>query len=84
MLFRTPATPTPPDSDEEEEAVNSIANSMLMMRAGLTPVFDAADGMRADLLARGWSPHIAEALTYVWLQRVITNLTPLVNAGGTA
>ncbi|WP_333745764.1 hypothetical protein [Streptomyces sp. IBSBF 2950] len=81
MLFRTPADPPPPNSDEEAEARNSIANSMLVMREGLVPVFDAADGMRADLLVRGWSPQTAELLTMTWLQRVLMSLTPVV--GGT-
>ncbi|MER5689675.1 hypothetical protein [Streptomyces sp. NPDC002205] len=81
MFFRTPAEPpepTAPDLDEMEESDAMFANDLLLMREGLAPAFDAADGMRADLIARGWSDQAAEAITITWLQRIVTNLAPLV------
>jgi hypothetical protein len=81
VIFRTPSQPSPepakPDLDEAEEARSSFASVLLMMREGLTPAFDAADGMRADLIARGWSAQCAEILAMTWLQRVLTHVTPL-------
>jgi hypothetical protein len=92
MFFRTPAEPpeplepagpepTPPDLDESEELGAIFTNGLLVMREGLTPAFDAADGMRADLLARGWSSQAAEVLTMTWLQRILINCTPLIGIG---
>ena len=53
-----------PDADRMR---NELANAMLQMTEMLTPIFDTADGMRADLLARGWSPTAAEASAAAWL-----------------
>jgi hypothetical protein len=90
VFFRPPTgqppnTPEPepdaPDLDPMAQDRATLANGFLMMREQLlAPAFDAADGMRADLLARGYSPGAAEVLTVTWLQRTIANLTPL--AGG--
>jgi hypothetical protein len=41
----------------------------------LAPLFDAADGMRADLLARGWTPQIAEYLAGQWLAAMLTRVS---------
>jgi hypothetical protein len=88
MFFRTSAEPPepaateppPPDLDEmDDDAI--LANGLLELREGLTPAFDAADGMRADLLARGWSSQAAEVLTMTWLQRILINCTPLIGIG---
>ncbi|MFD0032577.1 hypothetical protein ACFVJK_30770 [Streptomyces sp. NPDC127172] len=84
MLFRTPAEPpepAPPDLDEGEALAAVLANGLLVMREGLTPAFDAADGMRADLLARGWSAQAAEVLTMTWLQQIVVNCTPIIGIG---
>jgi hypothetical protein len=81
MFRRTPEPPEPttPDLDEVEaiDANALLANGLLLMREGMAPAFDAADGMRADLLARGWSSQAAEVLTMTWLQRIVANLTPV-------
>jgi hypothetical protein len=82
VFFRTPAEEPPlPDLDEMEKARSDLSNGMLSLRESLTPAFDAADGMRADLLARGWSPSAAEILTVTWLQRMVMNCTPLIGIG---
>jgi hypothetical protein len=81
VFFRTPTDPPKPpepETSEEEAARTMLANGMLLIRESLTPAFDAADGMRADLIARGWSPGAAELLTMTWLQRVVINCTPLI------
>jgi hypothetical protein len=41
----------------------------------LAPLFDAADGMRADLLARGWTPQIAEHLAGQWLAAMLAKVS---------
>jgi hypothetical protein len=74
-----PATGIPPEPDlnEMEEARRLLATGLLELREYLAPAFDAGDGIRADLVARGWSPQMAEMLAGTWLHSVITNLTPL-------
>ncbi|MFG3287221.1 hypothetical protein ACGF3G_00155 [Streptomyces sp. NPDC048179] len=73
-----PAEPPAPVLDDMEAARASMLNGFLVMQEALAPAFDAADGMRADLVARGWSPAMAEMLVATWLQRTLMNLTPLI------
>jgi hypothetical protein len=84
------ASPLPPDPaptgqlptpDERTALLTGLAESFAWMREGHAALFDTADGMRNDLLARGWSPAAAEALVFTWTQRCLINLTP-VDAGG--
>jgi hypothetical protein len=76
---RTPAgEPVEPDLDDAEAAVADMRNGLFELRESLAPVFDAADGMRADLRARGWSEANAEIITVTWTQRLVMNLTPLI------
>lgn len=44
-------------------------------------IWDAADGMRANLLARGWSPAAAEGLTYTWTHRMLQALINPTDSG---
>lgn len=86
MFFsRTPPDPPAPDGmpaapelDEGETAVDEMRQGLFDLREALAPVFDAADGMRADLRARGWSEANAEIITVTWTQRLVMNLTPLI------
>lgn len=82
-MFNPPKDkPTVPSLEDQKEVQADLANGMLAMREMLRPAFDAADGMRADLEARGWSPTAAETLTMTWLQRTLINCTPLVGGMG--
>lgn len=77
-MFNPPKeTPAIPTTEQQKEIQTDLANGMLAMREMLRPLFDAADGMRADLEARGWSPTAAEKLTMTWLQRNLINCTPV-------
>lgn len=38
----------------------------------MSPILDAADGLRADLEKRGWSPTAAETAAGTWLIGAIT------------
>jgi uncharacterized protein involved in copper resistance len=61
----------------QEEAVNArqeLANSMMEYSENIAPLFDAADGMKADLERRGWSPTMAEGLAATWLQGALTHI----------
>ena len=46
---------------------HEMATSLLAMREQMGPIYDTADGMRADLEARGWSPAAGEQAALVWL-----------------
>jgi hypothetical protein len=64
-------TPTP-TIDEQRAALATVLMDGLSL---LAPLFDAADGMRADLLARGWTAEIAEGLAGQWLAAMLTKVS---------
>ncbi|WP_329168337.1 hypothetical protein OG709_30000 [Streptomyces sp. NBC_01267] len=61
-----------PTYSEQREALAQLL--MDNQDVNITPVFDAADGMRADLLARGWSAEIAEYLAAAWLSAMLAKM----------
>ncbi|WP_327066801.1 hypothetical protein [Kitasatospora sp. NBC_01302] len=66
--------PMPP-AEELDRMRHELANSLLAMQQQLAPVFDAADGIRADMEQRGWSPTAAESVALTWLQGTIALIT---------
>lgn len=50
---------------------SDLAAALLKGLSEMAPIFDAADGMRADLERRGWSPTAAEVVALEWLQGCI-------------
>ena len=44
-----------------------LASMLMDYTDMLTPIFDAAEGMRADLERRGFSPTAAESVANEWL-----------------
>lgn len=89
MFSRSPHDPMPPDpapAQAEQAAIRetvlaSITDSCMAMREQHGILFDSADGMRADLLARGWPQHMAEALVFTWTQRNLITMTPVEGGG---
>ncbi|MGP3750867.1 hypothetical protein [Streptomyces sp. IBSNAI001] len=63
---------TQPTLDEMREAL--AQNLMDNMETNIGPLFDAADGMKADLLARGWAAEIAEYLAGSWLAAMLAKV----------
>jgi hypothetical protein len=62
------------DEDQEREdaaAQDQMRADFLRLNGHMAPMFDAADGMRAELERRGWSPTMAEATAGQWLQQMI-------------
>lgn len=51
----------------EEEEIDVATILMNGVDSTVQPMFDTADGMRADLERRGWSPTAAEAMAASWL-----------------
>jgi hypothetical protein len=58
---------TTPSPAELERLRHEMTHGLLAMREQLAPVFDTADGMRADMEQRGWSPTAAEQVALTWL-----------------
>ncbi len=52
----------------------SLTEALMAAMSEMTPVLDAADGMRADLERRGWSPTAAESVAQQWLQGAIAHI----------
>ena len=48
-----------------------VLKAMMDGVEAFTPVFDAAEGMKADLERRGWSPTMAETIAGQWLAQVM-------------
>lgn len=59
--------PQQPSKDELERMRHQLSNMLLLMSEQMAPIFDAADGVRADLEKRGWSPTAAEQVALTWL-----------------
>lgn len=66
------------DPNEAAAAKAELANGLLQAAEMMTPLYDAADGIRADMAARGWSPTAAEQAALTWLCSAI----PHVLTGG--
>lgn len=59
--------PELPTAEEIEEMRAAAVDGLMSMVEGVGPVFDAGDGMRADLEKRGWSPAAAEQIAMSWV-----------------
>lgn len=53
--------------DEQAKLKADLANSLIELLDSLSPILDAAEGLKADLERRGWSPTAAEAVALEWL-----------------
>lgn len=53
---------------------DSFAAQLITSLAELAPLFDAGEGMKADLERRGWSPAVAEALAHQWTSHMLSNI----------
>lgn len=56
-----------PSPEQLAKERHTLASGLLMMSEQMAPIFDTADGMRADLEKRGWSPTAAETAALTWL-----------------
>ncbi|MFD5509139.1 hypothetical protein ACFWIB_15360 [Streptomyces sp. NPDC127051] len=51
-----------------------LAGILLNLQESMAPIYDAADGVRAELLSRGWSPGAAEQAAATWLCAAIKSM----------
>lgn len=61
----------------QKPAMSQDKEFMLALLDGieaLSPIFDAAEGMKADLERRGWSPTVAESVAHQWLLNVMQRI----------
>ncbi len=56
-------------SEQSMQMTQALLDAMEMM----APIIDAADGLRADMEKRGWSPTAAEAVALTWLNGAIAS-----------
>lgn len=52
-------------TDDQTRA--DFSNALIQLLDNTSPLLDAADGMRADMERRGWSPTAAEQASLSWL-----------------
>lgn len=57
--------------DEFEAMRKELALNLIQMKENMEPLYEAAEGTRADLVKRGWSPPMAERIAGEWLIRFI-------------
>lgn len=65
--------PQRPSKADLERMRHELSNGLLLMSEQMAPIFDAADGMRADLEKRGWSPTAAEQVALAWLMSAVSS-----------
>lgn len=51
-----------------------MANALLDVSESMGPIFDTAEGMKADLERRGWSPTAAETAALTWLTGALNHV----------
>lgn len=66
--------PKPPTREEMTQARHELTTLLLTMSEQMAPIFDAADGMKADLEKRGWSPTAAEQVALSWLMGAMSGV----------
>lgn len=57
------------------DAMRAALTTQLLDMAGiLQPIYDAADGMKAELISRGWSDTQAEQSAGAWLTSTLASI----------
>ena len=51
-----------------------LTNTMIELVDNFAPLLDAADGMRADMKRRGWSPTASEQAALTWLLSMMASI----------
>lgn len=50
-----------------DEVKTELSNGLMQMLDACSPMLDAAEGLKADMERRGWSPTAAEQVACSWL-----------------
>lgn len=59
--------------EEIDRTRNQLTSNLMAFSELMGPIFDHADGIRADLERRKWSPQAAEQVALVWLLNSVQN-----------
>ena len=58
-----------PDDDSYISAMRQqVAQACMQTRDLITPILESAEGVKADMVARGWSPANAETVAAAYVQ----------------
>ena len=60
------------DVPEDEFDVNEVAEALMQVNLMIQPIIEFAAGLKAKLIAEGWSDHIADEVSGEVLKRMIT------------
>ena len=55
-----------------DDELNEIAQALMQVNLMIEPIIEFAAGLKAKLLAEGWSEHIADEVSGEVLKRMIT------------
>ncbi|WP_030238007.1 hypothetical protein [Streptomyces sp. NRRL S-350] len=58
-----------------EETARQIGVNLMDLAVVLAPFFDVADGIKREMLGRGWSSAAAEAAALEWLLGMLRRMT---------
>jgi hypothetical protein len=58
-------------SEQPQVDANALATTLMNVMDTMKPIFETAEGMKADMEKRGWSPTAAEQVALTWLTGAI-------------
>lgn len=70
-----------PSPEERTEQRTLFANQMMDVIDQLTPILDAADGMKADIISRGYSEELANQVASCLILGMISAWSASVASG---
>lgn len=56
------------------DPATQLAGALMEAIAAVAPIFDAGDGIKADLEKRGWSPTAAEQVALQWVMNAMQKI----------
>jgi hypothetical protein len=59
--------------DELDPMRRMVAEACMQTRDLITPILESAEGVKADMVARGWSPGNAETVAATYVQAMLKN-----------
>lgn len=57
--------------DDFDALRQELARNLIQMKENMEPLYEAAEGTRADLVKRGWTAPMAERIAGEWLIKFI-------------
>jgi len=60
-----------PEDDSADPMLQLVAQACLQTRVLITPILESAEGVKADMVARGWSATNAEGVAAAYVQTML-------------